>query len=506
MQKHSITLTTLNARYSHAALGLRYLKANLGPYSQDCIIEEFTIQARPLDVVESLLKHCPSIVGISVYIWNRLETMAVLKVLKQLSPQTVIVLGGPEVSHSNESDPLVELSDFTIQGWGELSFQGLCHALAKGEGSQWPKIIDGARPALDTLILPYGEYNDEDIANRSLYVEASRGCPFKCEFCLSSLDETAWPFPLPNVLAALDELYARGARNFRFVDRTFNLRSDISSAILDFFLLRLHDKLSLHFELVPDKLPTKLREKIALFPPGVLQLEVGIQSFDPQVQARISRRQNNQKARDNLIWLRQHSHAHLHTDLIFGLPGEGLEQFADSFDQLVALNPHEIQLGLLKLLPGTPIARHNEKHHMIYDSTPPYRVLSTDCVDFATVQRIERMARHWDLIANSGRFQTLLPIILGQSPFNRFLELSDWLHSRTLSARGLSPATLFKLLSQPSQLPIAVNPSTYADARLADLQQFQQKDRSGHKTTLINNRQTRHVELQSHSVTAKDAP
>ena len=225
MSNFSIALTTLNARYSHAALGLRYLRANLGIYTEHCSINEFTIQARPLDVVESLLESSPTVVGMSVYIWNRQESLLVLQALKTLAPEVVVVIGGPEVSHSDETDSLSQLSDFTIRGWGELSFQGLCHAIALGESHEWPRLIDGAKPPLHEIALPYHLYDADDIAHRNLYVEASRGCPFKCEFCLSALDETAWPFPLDLFLAELESLYDRGARNFRFVDRTFNLLS-----------------------------------------------------------------------------------------------------------------------------------------------------------------------------------------------------------------------------------------------------------------------------------------
>lgn len=509
MSKFSIVLSTLNARYSHAALGLRYLHANLGLYQEQCSIQEFTIQARPLDVVESLLAAEPTVIGFSVYIWNRQETLCILQALKTIAPDIILVVGGPEVSHGDESDSLSQVADFTIRGWGELSFQSLCHAIAKEEHDQWPRLIDGARPPLESLTLPYELYSADDIAHRNLYVEASRGCPFKCEFCLSALDDTAWPFPLEKVLEALDSLYQRGARNFRFVDRTFNLRSDVSGAILDFFLARPEPSLSLHFELVPDKLPEKLRNKIMQFPPGVLQLEVGIQSFNPEVQARISRRQNNQKARDNLLWLRKNSEAHLHTDLIFGLPGEGIESFAESFDMLVSLNPQEIQLGILKLLPGAPIARHNSDHHMLFDTAPPYRVLQTDCASFQTIQRVDRMARHWDLIANSGRFHHTLALILGSSPFKRFLALSDWLHDVTGSARGLAPTKLFKLLRDPSLLPIALEADSYALALSSDSEAFRLRDRGSsraeNKISQSNNRQSRHIKLHSHSITAKDA-
>jgi hypothetical protein len=333
------------------------------------------------------------------------------------------------------------------------------------------KIIAGEQPPLDDIVLPYAEYSDADLAHRLLYVEASRGCPFKCEFCLSSLDKTAWAFNLDAFLAELDGLYQRGARNFKFVDRTFNLKIDASVRILQFFLDRLSDGqfsagppqgklapsggsavreatsvgagLFVHFEVIPDHLPDRLKVMIARFPPGVLQFEVGIQSFNALVQQRISRRQDNDKTEANLSWLAQHSHAHLHTDLIFGLPGETLQSFAAGFDRLHALGPHEIQLGILKRLRGTPIARHTAQHGMVFDPAPPYTVLQTNAVDAATVRRFTRLARYWDLVANSGRFAQTLPLLLrGSSAFAAFLHFADWLWDRVGETSGLTPEWL----------------------------------------------------------------
>jgi hypothetical protein len=301
------------------------------------------------------------------------------------------------------------------------------------------------------------EYSDADLAHRVLYVEASRGCPFKCEFCLSSLDKTAWTFELDRVLAALDALHRRGARTFKFVDRTFNLKIDHSVRILQFFLDRLPtsdatqpEQLFLHFEVVPDHLPERLRVMLAQFPPGVLQLELGVQSFNEAVQHTISRRQDNAATEVNLRWLLAHTHAHLHADLIFGLPGETLQSFADGFDRLLAIGPHEIQLGILKRLRGTPIVRHTEEHGMDYFVHPPYTVQQTGVVDAATMQRFGRFARYWDLLANSGRFAQTLALLLHQmpepSPFWRFLAWSDWLWAQSGATHKLTPEVLVDAL------------------------------------------------------------
>jgi len=264
------------------------------------------------------------------------------------------------------------------------------------------------------------------------------------------LDKTAWPFPLEELLAQLESLHARGVRVFKFVDRTFNLNVATSQRILQFFLDKLQadpdDPVFAHFELVPDHLPESLKASIVQFPPGSLQFEIGIQTFNPAVQALISRRQNNEKAIANLRWLREETHAHLHVDLIAGLPGEDVQSFADGFDRLAALRPHEIQFGILKRLRGAPISRHIESHDMVFDSAPPYQIVKTDRISFAQMQRLVRFARYWDLVANSGRFADLMPAILGDSPFARFLALSDWLYQNTDATHRISPDRLQRLL------------------------------------------------------------
>ena len=238
-------------------------------------------------------------------------------------------------------------------------------------------------------------------------------------------------------------LHARGARHFKFVDRTFNLNVNSSRRILQFFLERLSDDLFLHFELIPDRLPDGLKELLARFPPGTLQLEVGVQSFNADVQALISRTQDNTRTAANLRWLRQHSHAHIHVDLIGGLPGEDLASFGAGFDRLHALGPHEIQVGILKRLRGAPISRHSDSYGLRFAPQPPYSVLATAHMDFPTLQRLTRFARYWDLIANSGRFAHTLPLLLGDAPFARFLQLSDWLYARTQQTHRIALPRLF---------------------------------------------------------------
>ena len=441
----AIILATINARYVHAAVGLRYLKANMSALFDDTQIVEFVLGVRPIDMVEAILKQEPRIVGLGVYIWNIEEMTKVVALLKRVAPEVIVVLGGPEVSYETDQQEIIALADYVIIGWGDISFATLCRDLLAG-CLPAGKIIPGEQPPLDQIKLPYTLYTDEDVAKRFIYVEASRGCPFKCEFCLSALDKTAWPFAVDEVLRQLDGLYRRGARHFRFVDRTFNLKIATSIKILEFFLERLDETLFVHFEVIPDHLPDALKVVIQKFPPERLQFEIGIQTWNPEVQSLISRRQDNDASAANIAWLRNESAAHLHVDLIVGLPGEDIESFGKGFDRLVALNPHDIQVGILKRLRGTPIDRHTQTFQMRYNPAPPYNILATDRIDFPSMQRLSRFARYWELVANSGRFTRTVPLLLGAAPFARFLRFSDWLFAKTGKTHEIALERLYDFL------------------------------------------------------------
>lgn len=447
-----IVLATLNAKYIHSAFGLRYLLANMGELKGATQLLEFDINHRPLEIAEKILSFSPRIIGLGVYIWNASQSLDLVKLLKKLAPQTKIILGGPEVSYESESQEIVKCADHVITGEADLEFAIVCHKILKDRAALADKIIRAELPALEKLSLPYAHYTDDDIKNRVLYVEASRGCPFTCEFCLSSLDIPVRQFALVNFLKEMEGLLARGAKHFKFVDRTFNLNLPTSRAILDFFYARYFDGLFLHFEMIPDRLPEALRESIKRFPPGVLQFEVGIQSFNPEVSKLISRRQDLEKLSRNLAFLREESGVHVHADLIVGLPGEDLKSFAEGFDRLVALGPQEIQVGMLKRLRGTPIIRHDQEWEMIYSPLPPYEILSNKLIDFPTMQRLRRFSRYWDLYANSGNFSSVLHELWSEaSPFYRFLEFSDWLFQKTRRTHSLSRHTLESCLSEYMQ-------------------------------------------------------
>lgn len=443
MQK-TILLATLNSSYFHSSFGLRYLLANMGDLQSQTELVEYTTQQKPLDLVESILSRNPKILGLGVYIWNVRETFELVSLLKKIAPDLTIVLGGPEVSYETESQAICQLADYTVCGEAEQLFPELCQKILKGE-KPVSKKITGPLPEIHQLKLPYGHYSDEDIKNRVIYVEASRGCPYKCEFCLSSLDTQVRSFDLDLFLSEMQKLIDRGVKQFKFVDRTFNLSISKSRRILEFFLERISQGLFLHFELVPDRLPEELKDVIKQFPKGSLQFEIGVQTWSSKVARLVSRRQDYKKVKENFSFLIQETGVHIHSDLIAGLPGETLESFAEGFDALAGLEPHEIQLGILKRLRGTPIARHDQEWEMVYQETPPYQVLKTKEMSFETILKLTRMAKFWDLIANSGHFQHTMRLIRAlarqrekPSLFWEFWELSEFFNERHPQRYGIA--------------------------------------------------------------------
>lgn len=442
-----ILLATLNAKYQHAALGIRYLRANLGELHPRSLILEFDINQRPLDIAEQILAHDPKIIGLGLYIWNASQTTEVANLLKTIRPDVVLILGGPEISFEIEAQPIARLADYIITGEADVEFANVCRQILAGARPA-SKVIHAEPPDLAKLVLPYDEYSDADLAHRWIYVETSRGCPFKCEFCLSSLRPGIRRFPLDKSLAQLGRLLHRGARRFKFVDRSFNIDLDICCTVLDFFLERLTPDLFLHFEMIPDRLPDLVRGRIQKFPKGTLHLEVGIQTFNPDVAARIHRHQKYPEIEQNLRFLRHHTGAAIHADLIIGLPGENLDSVAAGFDRLLALEPHEIQVGILKRLRGTTIDRHAAEWGLMFSPLPPYEILQNKLIDFPTMQRLRRFAHFWEIIGNSGNFNETLPLLWApnKSPFTEFLALSDWIYAAEGRRHGIALQRLAQLL------------------------------------------------------------
>lgn len=462
-----IILTTLNSRYTHSSLGLRYLYANLKELQESAEILEFSINDALQTIAEKLLIHMPDFIGIGVYIWNATEVHELIHILKKIAPKTVIILGGPEVSH----EPFrvnFDMADFFIQGEGDVAFYELCRNIID-KNPPPSKIMKTITPKLKELELPYKYYTDDDIKNRYIYVEISRGCPFECQFCLSSMDERVRAFDLDAVLAEFELLWSRGARNFKFVDRTFNINMKTANKILDFFLAK-EPPYFAHFEVIPDHFPSSIKEKITKFPHAALQLEIGIQTLNPIVANTISRQLNLEKIKENISFLEHETHAHIHLDLIVGLPGESLESFGKNLDELVKLSSCEIQIGILKKLSGTFINQHDITHGMVYSDIPPYDILQNNELSFNDIQIMKRFARFWDLTYNSGNFKQSVTLIWqDESVYENFYKFGMWMYGQTDSTWQISLQRLGELLFVYLTEFKKLSPQMVANAMLEDM-------------------------------------
>ena len=464
---HSIVLTTFNARYSHASLGLRYLRANLRELRDQSIIREFVIHENIQQIAERLLGEAPKIIGIGAYIWNASDVSELIGIVKKVSPETVIVLGGPEASHLPHRVDFSQ-ADYSISGEGEVAFYELCRDLLEGKTPQ-ERFIKAPMVDVSQITLPYDEYDDNDIAHRYLYLETSRGCPYLCEFCLSAIDEKMRYFDIDVMVGEFEKLWRRGVRSFKFIDRTFNLKLTYANKILDFFLAK-DEPLFLHFEVIPDHFPEALRGRIAQFGPAALQLEIGIQTLNPDIADNIHRPLRPAKIKENLRFLETQTHAHLHLDLIVGLPGETLESFARGLNTLASWSSGEIQIGILKKLSGTTMARHDDPFGMVYSDTPPYDVLKTAHISFAEIQKMKRFARYWDILYNSGNFTNSVRLLWpGGDVFGGFWAFSDWVYEQTAATWKIAQERMAKLLFGYLTEVKDVNITTVGEAMACDL-------------------------------------
>ncbi|MDR1220400.1 MAG: B12-binding domain-containing radical SAM protein [Treponema sp.] len=428
----AILLATINAKWIHPSLALRLLKANLGEYEHEAEILEFAIRQPFSEKLEAILETNPRILGLSVAIWNHTATRELLEAAVQIWGQRrpIVVLGGPEASSLDEDAPLFKCADYVVRGEGEIVFRELCSCILKGSGAEASVttipsalIVHGkfivAKPVDLAAIDPGCRlYTQEDLTRKLTYVEASRGCPFGCEFCMSSLDKNVRFFPLAPFLENMEDLFQRGAHTFKFLDRTFNIDMLRAASILEFFLARLEQarqaRHCVHFEMIPSSFPIELRALLMRFPQNSLRLEVGIQTFNARTSLLINRKSDPEKEVENLVFLREKTSAIIHADLIAGLPGEDFASFANGFNRLLLAlsganrggvhenreNRMEIQLGILKCLPGTPLARRAKELGLCFSESPPYEALETSTLSRQELDRIKNFARFWEILVN----------------------------------------------------------------------------------------------------------
>lgn len=437
-------LVTLNAKYIHSSLALRYLRA----CCQDVCpttIREYTINHNLLAILRDIYKQEPEIIGIACYIWNIDMTIALVGLIKKILPDTLIVLGGPEVSYDPEKImqdcPDV---DYIIQGEGENTLRLLLQALTVARqkltipeldlicgiiyrDAQDEVVVTGGAQVvdfLDDIPFPYIDSEMSMLKDKILYYESSRGCPFHCQYCLSSVTRGVRFHNLERVYADLAFFISHKVKQVKFVDRTFNAKRDHYLPIMQ-FLAQQEGTTNFHFEIAVDLLDDEVIDFLSSVQVGRFQFEIGIQStYEPALQA-IQRKNQWDKIVHNVNRLRQGKNIHLHLDLIAGLPEESYWQFGQSFNDVYHLRPHMIQLGFLKLLKGSGIRRQAKQYGYVFSERAPYEVLANDFLPFEDVSRLKVLEGLVDQFYNSGRFQYVLPVFIHLYEGNAFQFFHD---------------------------------------------------------------------------------
>ena len=416
----NVVLSTLNSKFIHSSLALRYLKAYGEAHGQAYDIVEYTINMPVLHILSDITEHDIDILGFACYIWNIEMTLHVVDMVKAVRPDIKIVLGGPEVSFT--ADELLERCpniDYIVQGEGEEAFHALVTALQLGNDGLDP-VIPGVRGRRDGSILgsveavevrdlasipfPYTEADMEDLEHKIIYYESSRGCPFSCQYCLSGNKNTVRFFPQERTLKELQWFIDHGVKQVKFVDRTFNCAPHHHRPLMEF--MRDSDTdMNFHLEMEPELMTDWETNILCETPPGRIQIEVGVQSTHKKTLDAINRYNDWPYIQKSIRPIIQAGRTHVHMDLIVGLPHEDFNRFGQSFNDLFSLQPHALQIGFLKLLKGSGVRRMNE-YKYVADPLAPYEVLSTHVLPYDDVRFLKYFEDVFERFYNSERFRT----------------------------------------------------------------------------------------------------
>lgn len=452
-----VVLSAINSKYIHTGLGLRYVGEYAKVQGHEVTLIEETINTPILAVLEKIMAVPAQVYGFSVHIWNKSFVFKLIRMLRKLRPQAAIVIGGPEVAFDAEKI-FAELpqADYIVQGEGELVFSELLQCLVGGgavpkhiayrEGEQVN--LNGGITVIDDMSLlpfPYPDLEKMLAEHKIVYYECTRGCPFNCAYCLSGISRSVRKRPLELVLRDLDRFIAAGVPLVKFVDRTYNLDEKYFLPMMR-HLAQADTNATFHFEIKADILSEQVMDFLATVPKGRFQLEIGIQSTHQPTLKAINRQDNWEKLSANVKRLLSFGNMHIHVDLIAGLPYEDLPTFAKSFDDVYGLGADMLQLGFLKVLPGTQMRRETEQHDLRYMEEPPYEILATKYMPYEDMLYLKHLDNILDQTANSGGFKYTLRALLrasGMTPFAFYRQLTQWwvkagFYPQTHNAKGVA--------------------------------------------------------------------
>ncbi|HBN57408.1 MAG TPA: B12-binding domain-containing radical SAM protein [Lachnospiraceae bacterium] len=433
-----ILLVAVNAKYIHSNLAIYSLKAAAQPYSEQIETAEYTINQRMDEILGDIYRKQPDVVAFSCYIWNRSLTGALMDELPRILPETRLWAGGPEVSYDagafltehpgvtgvmrGEGEQIFrELSAFYIEGKKSLAqIPGLTFREKEGTLTETP-----AAPCPDLNRLPFAYEDLGVLKHKIIYYESSRGCPFSCSYCLSSIDKGVRYKELDQVKQELSLFLKAKVPQVKFVDRTFNCHPARTAGLWRFIMEQDNGVTNFHFEVAADLMTEEELALMSRMRPGLIQLEAGIQSVNPDTLKAIGRSMDLERLKENVKKIKSFRNIHQHLDLIAGLPKEDIRSFQHSFDEVFRMKPEQLQLGFLKVLKGTRIQKEAAKYRIRCHHAPPYEVFSTHCLSYGELLLLKSVEEMVEVYYNSQQFTRTLEKILERykSPFDFFREL-----------------------------------------------------------------------------------
>lgn len=501
-----ILLVGINAKYIHSNPAIYSLRACAGEYNSAVEIAEYTINQRSEDIRRDIYLRNPDVIAISCYIWNWAMVSALLPDLAKLLPGVPIWLGGPEVSYRAE-EVLADFPQVTgiMTGEGEYTFYKLaefyCERYSdKGTASEAvcanakaatvgnaditlqniPGIVTrdfntGAPQILDLADIPFwyadGDLLKEEFRNRIVYYETSRGCPFRCSYCLSSIDKQVRFRPMDMVKRELDFFLENKVPQVKFIDRTFNCKHSHAIEIWQYIYEHDNGITNFHFEIAADIITAEELALLSKLRPGQVQLEIGVQTTNGQTLEEIHRVTDMDKLKANVAQLREFHNIHLHLDLIVGLPFEDKASFIHSFNEVYAMEPDDLQLGFLKVLSGSYIGEKTEEYGIVYESNPPYEVLSTNWISYEDVIGLKRVEEMLELYHNSGQFVHTIAFLEKQfaSPYALYESLADFYERKGYFVQAPSRSYRYEVLLDFACETDSTNEEVYRELLTYDL-------------------------------------
>ena len=434
------SLIAINSKYIHTGLGLRYVGEYARQQGHTIKLIEETINTPILTVLEKIMEEQSKVFAFSVHIWSKPFVFRLIGMLKKLRSDAIIVVGGPEVAFDAErifkEQPAI---DYIVQGEGEVCFAELLQAIETDCSipahvayitDGFVNLNGGTTVIDDMSILPFPYPDLEEVLaeHKIVYYECTRGCPFNCSYCLSGISRSVRKRPLELVMADLDRFVAAGTNLVKFVDRTYNLDEKYFLPIMK-HLAGLDTKATFHFEIKADMLSEAVLDFLASVPKGRFQMEIGIQSTHQPTLKAINRQDNWERLAENVKRLLSFKNMHIHVDLIAGLPYEGLKEFSKSFNDVYGLGADMLQLGFLKVLPGTQMNSQQEEHDLRYMDEPPYEILATKYMPYKDMQLLKRLENVFDQTGNTDYFNHTLEMMIkesGEDAFNFYMGLTEW--------------------------------------------------------------------------------